>query len=87
MYNPGSKKLLEGYKDSNKDILLVQSFQTTSSLYCEPVYWNRMYQFLQVKKRNNLNLLEKRCKVHDVKNFYLVGQVRVLIAYHRYIVM
>ena len=29
------------------------------------------------------NLLKKRCKVHDVKSFHLVDQVRVLIAYLR----
>ena len=63
----------------NKDVLLVQSFQTTSSLYSKPVYWNRI-NFSSEKKKN---LLKKRCKVHDVKGFHLVGQMRVLIAYHR----
>jgi hypothetical protein len=80
MYNSSSKNLSERSKDTNKDILLVQSFQTMSSLCCKPIYWNRMYQFFERKKKNNL--LKKRCKVHDVKGFHLV-----LIAYDGNIAM
>src|ERR1700678_3669323 len=77
-YNSSPENLSEGHKGTSKDILLVQSFQTTSSLYRKSVYHRRIYQvILQTKKKNNL--LKKRCKVHDIKGFHLVSQVAVFI--------
>ena len=43
-----------------------------------------MYQICKLKqKKKKKNLLKKSCKVHYVKGFHLVSQVRLLIAYHR----
>lgn len=84
MYNSSSKNLSERPKGTNKDIYLCKASKQRVACIANLFIGIGCINFASEKENN---LLKESCKVHDVKGFHLVGQVRVLIAYHRNVAM